>query len=72
MQVETLGSECGRPTCSVAWSQRGTYLAAGGDSGAVQIYDAATVGPPLSCPMMFNTTLTAGLWTSTSLLASRF
>jgi len=40
--VETLGQECGRPVCSLAWSQRGTYLAAGEDGGAVQIYDAAT------------------------------
>lgn len=45
MQVETLGAECGRPISSVAWSTRGTYLAAGCDSGAVQIFDAATVSP---------------------------
>jgi len=44
--VETLGQECGRPVCSLAWSQRGTYLAAGEDGGAVQIYDAATARRP--------------------------
>ena len=50
VQVETLGSECGRPISSVAWSTRGTYLAAGCDSGAVQIYDAATASPsPYMC-----------------------
>ncbi|KAK9826466.1 hypothetical protein WJX81_002430 [Elliptochloris bilobata] len=41
-QVQKLGSECGQPVSSVAWSQRGTYLAAGGDSGAMTITDAAT------------------------------
>ena len=42
-QVQLLASASGEPVSSVAWSQKGTYLAAGGECGAVSIYDAATV-----------------------------
>lgn len=32
-----------RPVCSVAWTQRGNYLAIGTTKGVVRIYDAAAV-----------------------------
>jgi len=43
-QVESLAAlEDARPVCSVAWTQRGAYLAVGTNKGVVRIYDAATV-----------------------------
>ena len=45
-QVQLLGAAHGEQVSSVAWSQRGTYLAAGGEGGAVSIHDAATVSAP--------------------------
>ena len=45
-QVQLLASASGEPVSSVAWSQKGTFLAAGGDCGAVSVYDAATVSAP--------------------------
>ena len=43
-QVEPLCKlEDDRPVCSVAWTQRGNYLAIGTTKGVVRIYDAAAV-----------------------------
>jgi hypothetical protein len=43
-QVESLAAlEDARPVCSVAWTQRGAYLAVGTNKGVVRIYDAAAV-----------------------------
>lgn len=35
--------ENGDSVCSVSWSQRGTYLSVGANSGEVQIWDVAKV-----------------------------
>ena len=44
VQVEPLCQlEDERPVCSVAWTQRGNYLAIGTTKGVVRIYDAAAV-----------------------------
>lgn len=44
LQVEPLCKlEDDRPVCSVAWTQRGNYLAIGTTKGVVRIYDAAAV-----------------------------
>ena len=34
-------AEANNTVCSVSWSQRGTYLSVGTNSGEVQIWDAA-------------------------------
>jgi len=49
-QVESLAAlEDARPVCSVAWTQRGAYLAVGTNKGVVRIYDAATVRGRAPC-----------------------
>lgn len=50
LQVEPLCKlEDDRPVCSVAWTQRGNYLAIGTTKGVVRIYDAAAVRKQKSC-----------------------